>query len=99
MDTIGSLSELTIQKLGQRSVVNFFFKPLDWKIITDLCPNFWIVSSDNDPIVSTDNHHTLVTQLKAKEILEHNKKHLTGDDGMYELQSVLNAIKELSKSN
>jgi hypothetical protein len=47
--------------------------------------------------VSSDNHYRLVKELGAYESWEHHKKHMAGDDGVYQLDSVLKAVKNLSE--
>lgn len=80
------------------ALANFFTKPLGLKQIRSHCPKFWLISSDNDPTVTRDNHARLKEYLDAHETWEHNKKHLTGDDGIFELQSAVNAVNALSQS-
>jgi hypothetical protein len=80
------------------TLANFFTNPINWSAIKEHCGKFWVISSDNDPTVSMVNHQRLVEALDAHETWEHNKKHMTGDDGIFELDSVLIAIKHLSQS-
>jgi predicted alpha/beta hydrolase family esterase len=75
---------------------NFFQKTIDWQTIKAHCKDFTVISSDNDPTVRSDNHQRLIENLFAKGIWEHNKKHMTGDDDIFELYSVLTAIREFA---
>jgi len=72
-------------------LANFFQTPVLWDNIKAHCPKFWIINSDDDPYVTGDNHEILVQNLNASGHWEHDKKHMSGDDGVFELDSVLDA--------
>ncbi|MEK9146618.1 MAG: alpha/beta hydrolase [Patescibacteria group bacterium] len=58
------------------------------------------IFSTNDPYVPLDsNRRVFENRLGAEIIIEENKKHFSGKDGVDQLPSALNAILEISKSS
>lgn len=55
------------------------------------------IFSDNDPYVPLNDSEIFKEKLGASIIIEHNKGHFSGSDGITELPSALNAIFELTK--
>lgn len=53
---------------------------------------FVCVFSDNDLYIPFQDAEIFKEKLAAKIIIEHNKKHFSGRDGINELPSVLNAV-------
>lgn len=56
------------------------------------------IFSDNDPWVSPDNQNDFKNKLGSEIIIEHNKGHFSGDDGITELPTVLDAVLKISAS-
>ncbi len=79
------------------SLANFFEEPIDWNKVCRHCPSSWVISSDNDPTVSKENHDRLLKLLGAQGIWEHGKLHMTGDDGIFELPSTLEVVNSLER--
>ena len=67
--------------------------PIDFELIKNKADKIAAVFSDNDPYVSIeDNRETFENKLSSEIIIEHNKGHFSGSDGITELPSVLEAI-------
>lgn len=76
---------------------SFFSKPVNWQKIKSHCQKFVAIHSDNDPWVSIKNSALFKEKLGAKIIIEHNMKHFSGDDNIFELPSALASVLELAK--
>jgi predicted alpha/beta hydrolase family esterase len=57
---------------------------------------FFAIFSDNDESVPQDNKEMFEQILGAKTLLEHNKGHFSGSDGVTELPSALAAVLEMA---
>lgn len=55
------------------------------------------IFSDNDPYVSLDNQNDFKEKLGSKIVIEWQKGHFSGSDGVKELPVVLEAVLEISK--
>ncbi len=55
------------------------------------------IFSDNDEYVSAENHRLFAEKLDTKVIVERNRGHFSGSDGITELPSVLESILEMAK--
>ena len=55
------------------------------------------IFSDNDPFVIEKNQESWREKVGAKIIVEHNKGHFSGSDGIIELPVVLDSLLEISK--
>ncbi len=55
------------------------------------------IFSDNDPFVMPENQASWRDKIGAKIIIEHGRGHFSGDDGITELPSALEALIEISK--
>ncbi len=55
------------------------------------------IFSDNDPFVMKANQKSWKERVGAKIIVEHNKGHFSGSDGITELPSALDAVLEIAK--
>ena len=75
---------------------SFFKKEIDWNRIKNHCSKFVAIHSDNDPFVPLKHNQLFVEKLGAESIIEHNKLHFSGDDGINELPSALEAILRVS---
>lgn len=71
--------------------------PIDFDKIRQHTDKFVAIFSDNDQWVSIDNKDLFEIKLKAKTIIENRKGHISGDDGITELVSALDAVVEISK--
>lgn len=67
--------------------------PINWGKVKTHTDNFVCVFSDNDPYIPLQDAEIFKEKLSAKIIIEHNKKHFSGCDGIYELQSVFEVLK------
>ena len=83
--------------LGVQEISEFYSRPVDVKKATIHTANFVIIHSDNDEDVPMEKAKEFQKQLNAKFILEHNKGHISEDDGIRELPSALNSILEMCK--
>jgi predicted alpha/beta hydrolase family esterase len=70
-------------------------RPLHWTKITPHVPKAIVIASDNDPYVPMEDQHVFRRQLKAQVIVERDRGHLGGSDGVTQLPSVLRAIQKL----
>ena len=71
--------------------------PIDYQKVRDNCSKIMAIFSDNDEFVHLDNIKLFEEQLGAKIIIENNKSHFSGSDGITELQSALDAIFEIAE--
>jgi len=78
-------------------VSEFFQKPLNWLEIKKHCSQFVAIHSDNDPYVPLSHGYIFKEKLDAELIIEHNMKHFSGDDNVFELPVVLKTILRMSK--
>ena len=84
--------------LGYEELQSFFQKPVNWERIMSHCKKFVAIHSDNDPYVSLHYGQEFFKQkLDAEVIIEHDMKHFSGDNGINELPSALEAVLKLSK--
>ena len=81
--------------LGYKELENYFQKPINWEKIKHHCRNFTAINSDNDPYVPLKHVDVFRESLGAKVIIEHGKGHMSVDENMIELPSVLEAIMDL----
>lgn len=60
--------------------------PLDFNKVKNKAKKFITIFSDNDPYVPlVENRKIFEEKFNAQIIIEHQKGHLSGDDGVYEL--------------
>ncbi len=83
--------------LGYEELSSFFTKPIDWEKIKSHCPKFVAIHSDNDPFISLHYGDLFKEKLDAEVIIEHDKKHFSGDNGIMELPSAFGAILKLAQ--
>lgn len=67
---------------------------LNFEKIRQISDNFIAIFSDNDEYVPKENQAIFKEKLGAKTILERNKGHFSGEDGIKELPIILEVIKE-----
>ena len=72
--------------------------PLNWDEIKARTAGFAAIFSDNDPLVPLDDSDIFKNKLGAKIIIEQDKGHFSGGDGITELPSALNSVLELVKN-
>jgi len=71
-------------------------EPRDDKKIRQAVNRAIAIFSDNDPFVIPENKESWKERIGAKIIVEHQKGHFSGDDGIKELPSALQAMLEVS---
>lgn len=69
-------------------------RPLQWPIIRARAKQFTAIMSDDDQFVPLDDKEVFQRELQANVIIEHHKKHMSGDDGVTILASALRAVDE-----
>lgn len=74
---------------------SFSQTPVNWQSIKKHCPKFVAIMSDDDPYVPLEHGDIFKEKLGAKVIVEHNKKHFSGDDGINILPSAKEAVLSL----
>ena len=70
-------------------------RPLNWAKIRQRAKQFTAIMSDDDPYVSVEDGKLFVRELGAKLVIEHQKRHLGGEDGVMVLASVAKALEEM----
>jgi predicted alpha/beta hydrolase family esterase len=83
--------------LGYKELESFFQTQLNWDKIKSHCPKFVAIMSDNDPFVPLRHGAVFKEKLAAKVIVEHDKKHYSGKDGINTLLSAKEAVLSISK--
>lgn len=84
---------------GYKGELNSFFsKPVNWQEIKSYCQKFVAIHSDDDPWVPIKHSALFKEKLGAKIIIEHNMKHFSGEDNIFELSSALASVLEFEKS-
>jgi len=76
---------------------NFTEKPFNGDKVREHTKKLICISSEDDPWVPFKIAKNFQEQLKAKLIIENGKGHFSGSEGINELPSALNALKEISK--
>jgi len=66
--------------------------PIDWNKVKSHTKNFVGILSDNDPYVPLMNKELFEKKLGIEIIIEHNKSHFSGGDGINKLQSALESV-------
>ena len=67
--------------------------PIDFNQVKMATNKFTVIFSDDDPVVPfKENEKIFRKELNAKIIIEHNKGHFSGGDGVTELPAVLESI-------
>lgn len=70
--------------------------PIDFARIKAHLPKSVAVFSDNDPYVPLENQNEFRDKLGSEIVIEHAKKHFSGEEGTIELPIVLEKILEIS---
>jgi len=74
-------------------------KPRDDKKIREAVNHAIAIFSDNDPWVIPENQASWKKRVGAKIIIEHQKGHFSGSDGIINLPSALDAVLEIAGEN
>ena len=72
--------------------------PIDFVKVRQHTGKFFAIFSDNDDVVPQDNVGMFAQKLNAETIVEREKGHFSGGDGILELPSALQAILDLPKT-
>lgn len=67
--------------LGISALASFFSKPFDWSKIKRGAEEFFVIHSDDDPVVPFEFGKELAEKLSARFIVEHNLGHLNAGIG------------------
>ena len=71
--------------------------PINWAKVKSGAKKFIAIFSDNDPLVPLTDSEIFKEKLSAKIIVENNKGHFSGSDGIDNLSFALEALLELSR--
>ena len=72
-------------------------EPRDDKKIREVVNRAVAIFSDNDPFVIPENQKSWKERVGAKIIIEQNKGHFSGSDGITKLPSALDSVLELAR--
>jgi len=72
-------------------------KKIAWNKVLKHSKKFISIFSDNDPFVYVTDSKIFRNKLHSNIIIQHNKGHFSGSDGVKKLPIVLNSILKLSK--
>jgi predicted alpha/beta hydrolase family esterase len=73
--------------------------PINFEKIKKTTNNFVAIFSDNDPYVPIGDKNIFKEKLDSEIIIENNKGHFSGSDGITELPSVLNSLLKMAGKN
>lgn len=71
-------------------------EPRDDKKIKEVINKVIAIFSDDDPFVIPENQQSWKERVGAKIIIEHNRGHFSGSDGITELPSALESVLEIA---
>lgn len=71
-------------------------EPRDDKKISEVINRAIAIFSDDDPFVIPENQQSWKDRVGAKIIIEHNRGHFSGSDGVTELPSALESVLEIA---
>ncbi len=89
------LDQATIAEEGEESVAiarPWMETPIDFNKVKTRAERFTAIFSDDDSFVPVSQKELFADKLEAKIIVENNKGHFSGSDGILELPSALNEI-------
>lgn len=75
---------------------SFFVQKINWEKIKKHCQKFVAIHSDNDPWVPLKHNQIYQDNLGAESIIEHNRGHFSGGDGVKELPKALESVLKIS---
>ena len=90
-----ALDQATIAEEGGESVAiarPWMETPIDFNKVKTRAERFTAIFSDDDSFVPVSQKELFADKLEAKIIVENNKGHFSGSDGILELPSALNEI-------
>jgi hypothetical protein len=70
--------------------------PIDFEKIKRHTNKFFAIFSDNDPFVPLTDKEIFEKKLSAQTLIEHQKGHFSGDEGITKLPSILEAVLKIS---
>ena len=76
---------------------SFFQTDVDFKKIKEHCKKFFAIHSDNDRYVDLRYADIFKEKLGAKLVIEQEKGHFGGDEGVQELPSALEGVLQLTR--
>jgi predicted alpha/beta hydrolase family esterase len=79
-----------------RELESFFGAEVDFEKVKKHCNHFVAIHSDNDPYVALRYADIFKEKLGAKIIVESNKGHFSGDDGITELPNALESVLKIA---
>lgn len=71
--------------------------PIDCKKILTHTKKFTAIFSDNDPYVPVEDAEIFKERLGARTIIQHNKGHFRGEDGIIELPVILEELLKITE--
>jgi uncharacterized protein len=80
-------------------IEEFYTLPIDFDKVKSHANKFITILSDNDDAVSLDTGKEFQLLLNAKLIVEHNKGHFSGGDGIIELPVALESMLEITRES
>lgn len=81
------------QKGDEETAKPWLETPIDWERVKSHAANFAAIFSDNDPFVPLADAEVFREKLlNAEIIIEHEKGHFSGSDGVTELPSALDTV-------
>jgi len=82
--------------IKKKIIAHWLHQPLDLDKLQKLLPDSTAIFSDNDRRIPLDeNRRAFKKNLGSKILIDHNKKHFAGKQGITELPSALNATLDL----
>lgn len=75
----------------------WFETPIDFEQVKKVSPDLVTIFSTNDPVVPLSNVPLFEKRLGAKVIMEKDKEHFSGSEGINTLPSALKAVLELAR--
>lgn len=88
-----NLSDQAFEKAGDAEIAQpWLDTPIDWQKVKKHTSKFTAIFSDDDPFVSLTDSKIFKEKLEAKIIIEKNKAHYSGSDGITQLPTVLKEL-------
>lgn len=90
--------EATPDEVSVKVAKPWLESPIDWEKVKIHTRNFVAIFSNDDPMVPISEKEVFANKLGAKIIVEPNKGHFSGDDGVNQLHIVLDELIKMIKS-
>lgn len=86
-----------LESVAEEKIAEAWIKtPIDFEKLKRIIPKSIAIFSDNDRFVPLDeNRNSFEKNLGSEIIIDHGMKHYSGDQGIFEVPSVLEALKKL----